>query len=41
MCSFIELGISNVGKRSKEMKGSDGTAKITPSIFLPGVDVRE
>jgi hypothetical protein len=38
---LIELGISNVGNRSKEMRGSDGTATITPSIFPRAVYVRK
>jgi hypothetical protein len=36
MCSFIEPGISNVGKCSTEMRGADGTTKIIPSIFSLG-----
>jgi hypothetical protein len=34
---YIEPIISNVGKRSMEMKGSDRNAEIIPSIFLPGI----
>ena len=34
---FIEPGISNVGNRSMEMRGSDRNTNIIPSIFLPGV----
>jgi hypothetical protein len=30
-----------VGKRSKEMRGSDGTASVTPPIFLPGLYVQK
>jgi hypothetical protein len=34
---YIAPGISNVGKRSLEMRGSDRNAEIIPSIFLPGI----
>lgn len=39
--SYIEPSISNVGKRSMEMRGSDRNAEIIPSIFLPGIHVQK
>jgi len=36
----IAPSISNVGKRSLEMRGSDRNAEIIPSIFLPGIQAQ-